>query len=98
MANSRSVIGHGRLRSYFEPREPVSIVMSAADAEKYPGRERTSRSRGRAVRIRVLPLFEQLLCLFDQVLCRPSALVCVGLYVCVVERSSRDVRASLEAL
>ena len=35
--NLRSVIGQGTLRSYFEPMEAVSIVMSAADAEKYPG-------------------------------------------------------------
>jgi hypothetical protein len=37
MMNSRSMIGHGRLRSYFDPTTPVSTVISVADAEMYPG-------------------------------------------------------------
>lgn len=37
MVNSRSMIGQGRLRSYFDPTTPVSTFISAAGAEMYPG-------------------------------------------------------------
>jgi hypothetical protein len=37
MVNSRSMIGQGRLRSYFDPTIPVSTFISAAGAEMYPG-------------------------------------------------------------
>ena len=45
MRNSRSVIGQGRLRSYLEPVEEVSMVTSAADTEKYPASEGVTNLR-----------------------------------------------------
>lgn len=39
------MIGQGRLRSYLEPVEAVSMVLSAADAEKYPERKGVTNLR-----------------------------------------------------